>query len=164
MCLFAEICSLSYAGFNQIQVQRVGRQSSQQNAPLAVTLFCLHAYFNMNSENTQVKYAQLAKKLAVCYIINRKDNRPQGGLPAKKQKSCPYRSKYWGSFSMCILLTVLKHERQQCQYKHTENHKILECKIYHRHHLHSLRMKATPPCTTVVKIILSHKHIFSNTL
>ena len=86
----------------------------------------------------------------------------QGGLPAKKQKSCPYRSKYWGSFSMCILLTVLKHERQQCQYKHTENHKILECKIYHRHHLHSLRMKATPPCTTVVKIILSHKHIFSN--
>ena len=63
----------------------------------------------------------------------------QGGLPAKKQKSCPYRSKYWGSFSMCILLTVLKHERQQCQYKHTENHKILECKIYHRHHLHSIK-------------------------
>ena len=88
----------------------------------------------------------------------------QGGLPAKKQKSCPYRSKYWGSFSMCILLTVLKHERQQCQYKHTENHKILECKIYHRHHLHSLRMKATPPCTTVVKIILSHKHISVNPL
>ena len=65
---------------------------------------------------------------------------------------------------MCDLLSVLKNERQQCQYKHTENHKILECKIYHRHHLHSLRMKATPPCTTVVKIILSHKHIFSNTL
>jgi hypothetical protein len=124
------------------------------------------------------------------------DNCPQGGLPAKKQKSCPYRSKYWGSFSMCILLTVLKHERQQCHYKHTENHKILECKIYHRHHLHSIKeMEGNATlqviCTksigaitwsalanqlypsdllleyarnTVVKIILSYKHIFSHTL
>ena len=83
-CLFAEICSLSYAGFNQIQVQRVGYQSSQQIAPLAVTLFCLHAYFNMNSENTQVKYAQLAKKLAVCYIINRKDNRLSGSCQSNR--------------------------------------------------------------------------------
>ena len=35
------------------------------------------------------------------------------------------------------LLSVLKNERQQCQYKNSEGHKILECKIYHRHHLHS---------------------------
>ena len=35
------------------------------------------------------------------------------------------------------LLSALKNERQQCQYKNSEGHKILECKIYHRHHLHS---------------------------
>lgn len=46
---------------------------------------------------------------------------------------------------MCILLFVLKNERQQCQYKHTKNHKILEGVIYHRHHLHSNGISATPP-------------------
>ena len=63
---------------------------------------------------------------------------------------------------MCDLLSVLKNERQQCQYKHTKNHKILEGVIYHRHHLHSNGISATPPCNTVVKAILSHKQIFSN--
>ena len=48
---------------------------------------------------------------------------------------------------MCILLFVLKNERQQCQYKHTKNHKILEGVIYHRHHLHSNGISATPPCS-----------------
>ena len=38
----------------------------------------------MNSENTQVKYAQLAKKLAVCYIINRKDNRLSGSCQSNR--------------------------------------------------------------------------------
>lgn len=61
---------------------------------------------------------------------------------------------------MCILLFVLKNERQQCQYKHTKNHKILEGVIYHRHHLHSNGISATPPCNTVVLIIVSCKHIF----
>lgn len=51
---------------------------------------------------------------------------------------------------MLGLLFVLKYERQQCQYKHTENHKILECKIHHRHHLHSLRNFGDPPRNTVV--------------
>ena len=62
---------------------------------------------------------------------------------------------------MCILLFVLKNERQQCQYKHTKNHKILEGVIYHRHHLHSNGISATPPCNTVVLIIVSCKQIFS---
>ena len=61
---------------------------------------------------------------------------------------------------MCILLFVLKNERQQCQYKHTKNHKILEGVIYHRHHLHSNGISATPPCNTVVLIIVSCKRIF----
>ena len=61
---------------------------------------------------------------------------------------------------MCILLSVLKNERQQCQYKHTKNHKILEGVIYHRHHLHSNGISATPPCNTVVLIIVSCKQIF----
>lgn len=61
---------------------------------------------------------------------------------------------------MCILLFVLKNERQQCQYKHTKNHKILEGVIYHRHHLHSNGISATPPCNTVVLIIVSCKQIF----
>lgn len=39
---------------------------------------------------------------------------------------------------MLTLLFVLKNERQQCQYKQSKNHKILEGEIYHRHHLHSL--------------------------
>lgn len=61
---------------------------------------------------------------------------------------------------MCILLFVLKNERQQCQYKHTKNHEILEGVIYHRHHLHSNGISATPPCNTVVLIIVSCKQIF----
>lgn len=62
---------------------------------------------------------------------------------------------------MCILLFVLKNERQQCQYKHTKNHKILEGVIYHRHHLHSNGISATPPCNTVVCNIVSCKQNFS---
>lgn len=61
---------------------------------------------------------------------------------------------------MCILLFVLKNERQQCQYKHTKNHKILEGVIYHRHHLHSNGISATPPCNTVVCNIVSCKQNF----
>ena len=45
---------------------------------------------------------------------------------------------------MCDLLSVLKNERQQCQYKHTKNHKILEGEIYHRHHLHSEEFRQCP--------------------
>lgn len=91
----------------------VGRQSSQQIAPLAVALFCLHAYFNMNSENTQVKYAQLAKT-AVCYIINRKDNRPQGGLPLVVLwiESHPATGKFRGGFLMSGLFVKLKYKCQ----------------------------------------------------
>ena len=47
---------------------------------------------------------------------------------------------------MLTLLFVLKNERQQCQYKQSKNHKILEGEIYHRHHLHSKGISATPPC------------------
>lgn len=53
------------------------------------------------------------------------------------------------------LLFVLRNERQQCQYKQTKGHKILECEIYHRHHLHSYGMLATPPCNMVVVNILA---------
>ena len=62
---------------------------------------------------------------------------------------------------MLTLLFVLKNERQQCQYKQSKNHKILEGEIYHRHHLHSKGISATPPCNTVVCSIVSCKHIFS---
>ena len=62
---------------------------------------------------------------------------------------------------MLTLLFVLKNERQQCQYKQSKNHKILEGEIYHRHHLHSKGISATPPCNTVVCNIVSCKHIFS---
>ena len=61
---------------------------------------------------------------------------------------------------MCILLFVLKNERQQCQYKHTKNHKILEGVINHTHPLHSNVISPTPPCNTVVLFIVSFKHIF----
>lgn len=61
---------------------------------------------------------------------------------------------------MCDLLSVLKNERQQCQYKHTKNHKILEGVIYHRHHLHSNGISATPPRNTVVCNIVSCKQNF----
>ena len=54
---------------------------------------------------------------------------------------------------MCDLLSVLKNERQQCQYKHTENHKILECKIYHRHHLHSEEFRQCHPAVVRVNPI-----------
>ena len=62
---------------------------------------------------------------------------------------------------MLTLLFVLKNERQQCQYKQSKNHKILEGEIYHRHHLHSKGISATPPCNTVVADILSYKQNFS---
>lgn len=64
---------------------------------------------------------------------------------------------------MSGLFAELKYKRQQCQYKHTKNHKILEGVIYHRHHLHSNGISATPPCNTVVLIIVSCKHIFDKT-
>ncbi len=57
---------------------------------------------------------------------------------------------------MLGLLFVLEYERKQCQYKQAKGHKILECEIHHRHHLHSLGMGATPPCNTVAANILSH--------
>lgn len=61
---------------------------------------------------------------------------------------------------MLTLLFVLKNERQQCQYKQSKNHKILEGEIYHRHHLHSKGISVTQPCNTVVKNILAYKRIF----
>lgn len=60
---------------------------------------------------------------------------------------------------MCILLFVLKNERQQCQYKHTKNHKILEGVIYHRHHLHSNGISATHPATRL-SLLLYHVNKF----
>lgn len=60
---------------------------------------------------------------------------------------------------MCILLFVLKNERQQCQYKHTKNHKILEGVIYHRHHLHPTEFRQRHPATRL-SLLLYHINKF----
>ena len=101
------------------------------------------------------------KNIWMWYNKNRKATAHKVGCRFIVSENPPqWTANYRGGFSMCILLFVLKNERQQCQYKHTKNHKILEGVIYHRHHLHSNGISATPPCNTVVLIIVSCKHIF----
>ena len=101
------------------------------------------------------------KNIWMWYNKNRKTTAHKVGCRFIVSENPPqWTANYRGGFSMCILLFVLKNERQQCQYKHTKNHKILEGVIYHRHHLHSNGISATPPCNTVVLIIVSCKRIF----
>ena len=101
------------------------------------------------------------KNIWMWYNKNRKTTAHKVGCRFIVSENPPqWTANYRGGFSMCILLFVLKNERQQCQYKHTKNHKILEGVIYHRHHLHSNGISATPPCNTVVLIIVSCKQIF----
>ena len=91
----------------------------------------------------------------------KKDNRPQGGLSDKVViERLPLPVKVLGQFFYAQLLFVLRNERQQCQYKQSKDHQILKSEIYHRHHLHSKGISATPPCNTVVEDILAYKRIF----
>ncbi len=95
---------------------------------------------------------QLAIFFHLCYIKSVKATAHKVGcqISGSFEKPPSDWANYRGGFSMLGLLFVLKYERQQCQYKHAENHKILECKIHHRHHLHSLRNFGDPPRNTVV--------------
>ena len=64
-------------------------------------------------------------------------------------------AKVLGWFFYVALLTKRKYESKQCQKKYAKCQHILEIKmISHRHHPHSIRIEADPPCNTVVPVLI----------
>ena len=87
-------------------------------------------------------------KILLCYIIDIKGQSPTRWFDQFNDEIeiPPFHSpKFQGWFFYVDLLTKRKNECKQRQKEETKGHQILKIEmIFHRHHLHSVRMKGQP--------------------